>query len=580
MLTKLVIRDFKRFEDVEIELGDPVVFIGPNDSGKTTALQALALWGLGLKRWNEKRSTKVTPARRSGVAINRKDLLAVPVPSAIQIWRDLHVRRVEGAKSKKRTENIRVEIVVEGTNGQESWSCGLEFDYANTESFYCRPLRVAGSSEERMPIPEPASAIRMAYLPPMSGLAANEPRLDQGAINVRLGEGRTAEVLRNLCYQLSTLGDGASKWKVVVDDVKRLFGATLGDPVYIAERGEVAMTFSPGRGVELDLSASGRGMQQTLLLLAHIANNPGCVLLLDEPDAHLEILRQRQILVLVAEAAARERCQVVLASHSEVVLREAAERGTIVAFVGKPHRIQAGKKAGVEKALKEIGYDDYLRAEVEGWVLYLEGSTDLSVLQAFAKRLGHPVAEKLELPFCHYVANNAQMARNHFHGLREAKPSLVGFLLLDRLDREPGSVHPQLPEHQWQRREIENYLCQPETLLAYAESRMDEIRNGLFSQSERDRARSAMKSAIERNVAPAALEDRLHPWWSNAKASEEFLTPVLHSFEKEMGIRVGSMNKSRYHMLVEFIPDDQVPDEVKRVLDGIHAQSRKATPGP
>ena len=37
----------------------------------------------------------------------------------------------------------------------------------------------------------------------MSGLTANETRLDPGAIQVRLGEGRTAEVLRNLCYQIA-----------------------------------------------------------------------------------------------------------------------------------------------------------------------------------------------------------------------------------------------------------------------------------------------------------------------------------------------------------------------------------------
>ena len=43
MLTKLTVRNFKRFEDVEIELGNPVVFIGPNNSGKTSAMQALAL---------------------------------------------------------------------------------------------------------------------------------------------------------------------------------------------------------------------------------------------------------------------------------------------------------------------------------------------------------------------------------------------------------------------------------------------------------------------------------------------------------------------------------------------------------
>ena len=34
MLTRLTIRNFKRFGKVEIELGSPVVFIGPNNSGE------------------------------------------------------------------------------------------------------------------------------------------------------------------------------------------------------------------------------------------------------------------------------------------------------------------------------------------------------------------------------------------------------------------------------------------------------------------------------------------------------------------------------------------------------------------
>ena len=73
MLTKLTIRNFKRFEKLEIELGSPVVFIGPNNSGKTSAMQALALWDIGLKRWNEKRSGKSTPEKRPGVTVSRCD---------------------------------------------------------------------------------------------------------------------------------------------------------------------------------------------------------------------------------------------------------------------------------------------------------------------------------------------------------------------------------------------------------------------------------------------------------------------------------------------------------------------------
>ena len=53
MLTRLRIKNFKRFPNADIELGQAVVFIGQNNSGKTTALQAMALWDVGLRKWNE-----------------------------------------------------------------------------------------------------------------------------------------------------------------------------------------------------------------------------------------------------------------------------------------------------------------------------------------------------------------------------------------------------------------------------------------------------------------------------------------------------------------------------------------------
>jgi predicted ATP-dependent endonuclease of OLD family len=43
MLTLLQIRNFKTLEEADIPLGQNVVLIGPNNSGKTSALQALSL---------------------------------------------------------------------------------------------------------------------------------------------------------------------------------------------------------------------------------------------------------------------------------------------------------------------------------------------------------------------------------------------------------------------------------------------------------------------------------------------------------------------------------------------------------
>ena len=154
--------------------------------------------------------------------------------------------------------------------------------------------------------------------------------------------------------------------------------------------------------------------------------NPGAVILLDEPDAHLEILRQRQIYRLISEVASESGSQIIAASHSEVLLNEAADRDLVIAFVGRPHRIGDGQSQ-VRKALAEIGFDQYYQAEQTGWVLYLEGSTDLAILQAFADRLGNEGAVRaLERPFVHYVGNRPSAAAHHFHGLREALPNLKG----------------------------------------------------------------------------------------------------------------------------------------------------------
>jgi hypothetical protein len=169
MLTRLTVRNFKRFGAIEVELGNPVVFIGPNNSGKTTALQALALWDIGLRRWNEKRGGKQAPEKRPGVTISRRDLIATPVPNANLLWRDLHVRDLQRVDGKPQTQNIRIEIAVEGVTEGQAWQCGLEFDYANEESFYCRPLLRADGT--RMPVLEKAGKQKIAFLPPMSGLA-------------------------------------------------------------------------------------------------------------------------------------------------------------------------------------------------------------------------------------------------------------------------------------------------------------------------------------------------------------------------------------------------------------------------
>lgn len=80
------------------------------------------------------------------------------------------------------------------------------------------------------------------------------------------------------------------------------FDVTLMPPQSVAARGEITMTYKRD-GASLDLSSAGRGQQQILLLLAYVLANPGTTLLLDEPEAHLEVVRQRETYNLLSELA-------------------------------------------------------------------------------------------------------------------------------------------------------------------------------------------------------------------------------------------------------------------------------------
>jgi len=407
----------------------------------------------------------------------------------------------------------------------------------------------------------------------MSGLSAAEPKLEPGRINVLIGEGQTAQVLRNLCNQIFEK-EPNTDWHALTSHIKKLFGVTLLSPKYIKERGEITMAYEEPNKTRLDLSSSGRGIQQTILLLAHLYANPGTVLLLDEPDAHLEVLRQRQMYQLLTEVAEQQNSQIIAASHSEIVLNEAADRDIVIAFVGRPHRIN-DRGSQVYKALKEIGFDQYYLAEETGWVLYLEGSTDLAILSAFAQKLDHEAAALLERPFVHYIGTNVpQNARDHFYGLREAKNDLVGIAIVDRMDKELPQKTP-LVEVMWKKKEIENYLCYEDVLMKYAT--YDLPKDDLFSNAEMSRRQQAMKESIDEITKALEKLKKPSPWSSDIKVSDDFLDILFDTYFEKIGLP-NLLRKSGYHVLAKMVPKEEIDRDVIEKLDAIVAVAKNAKP--
>src|SRR5207244_11536493 len=73
-------------------------------------------------------------------------------------------------------------------------------------------------------------------------------------------------------------------------------------------------------GRRVDIASAGSGFQRVLMLLAMLNTRPGAVLLLDEPDAHLHMILQDAIYGELRSTAARTGSQLIVATHSEVII--------------------------------------------------------------------------------------------------------------------------------------------------------------------------------------------------------------------------------------------------------------------
>ena len=173
------------------------------------------------------------------------------------------------------------------------------------------------------------------------------------------------------------------------------------------------------------------------------------------------------------------------------------------------------------------------------------------------------------------MANLPAKAREHFFGLREAKPDLVGVAVFDSIPQDLSEKGP-LCELKWRRREIENYLCFPQTLLAYAEQVEGEA-GPLFEPAPRERQRSRDATGYGRGGRGIKNVVKPDPFGPEVKASDEFLEPVFQKYFEKLGLR-NLMQKTDYHVLAHLVPREQIDPEIAVKLDRIVEVANRAKP--
>ncbi len=549
MIRKVVLRRFKRFNDQSFDnLDGQIVLAGPNNAGKTTLLQAIATWHLAFMRWKE-----LNDFQRHGGAYPKS-------PIARQAFSSVPLRAFDALWHERRPGQGPIEIAVTLTSGE---TITMEIISDSTEQVYVRPKPGVA--------PDLLRDLRLdvAFVPPMTGLGPEEPVYQQPFIRHLLGQGKPGDVLRNILWQLSQKQEA---WDALVAAISRLFGFNLIPPN--AEGAFIIAEYQPAHaGHRLDIAAAGSGFQQVLMLMAFLHLRPASILLLDEPDAHLHVILQDAIYGELCSVAARQGSQLVIATHSEVIINS-VDPDRLLLVMHQPRRIANREdRTRLRRALGVLTNTDLMQAVDAPGVLFLEGSSDLALLRAWAAVLGHPARETLttrlfwkQTSHQHRDGANGVSSREMHDLLRLVRDDLPGLEITDGDGRGEHGDTPitgnGMQRIRWRRYEIESYLIHPGALERFVITKVGE------AGSEQHIADLRIK--LSEIFPPAILANPLgdHPMLRGTKARTDLLPPLLDA----AGLH--GIDYTEYHEIAALMLPTEIHPEVVEKLDAIQRAFR------
>jgi len=481
MIHKLILKNFKKVKDETFLFNNFDLIVGANNSGKSTALQALAIWQYCVDqfRLSKKKGT-------NGIQVVLPNFTALPLPEFNLLWTDRTDREYKDDQTKntgKALQYIYIEIDVYWNDnaGDEKSFCVL-MRYQSPQAVYAKPKEGWQNFMELDATPEMP---RIVYIPPFSGLEPNEEWKADGNVRQNIGKAQPGSVLRNLLYRVTDRTGIAVKqnkdWAEIVSRIKDWFGVVILPPQYDpANSTKIIVEYKQAKR-EYDIISGGSGFHQIVTLLAFLYGYPDATtILVDEPDAHLHVNLQRQIINYLKQ---RNEKQFLIATHSEEFITGVDINSILSILSGKPKRVDSNNN--IIAALSEVDNIDVVRTQESPFILYLEGEDDERILSAWANILGKTEVYQKFYPYILGGSTKNDMrtkADNHFKALKLIVPDLKRALLLD-YDSDEVAINPpsnQPVMNEWKRKNIDNYLLVPDAWKRAVAKELKEEPDSLF----------------------------------------------------------------------------------------------------
>ena len=563
MIKCICLENYRCFENTSIQFKDISVVVGKNNAGKSSLIEALRMVALSVRKCAHTTYKEIPkefgrPSRERGFRLE-VERLKVDLRGIVYRYEDI---------------NAKIQAIFDN---------GVKINiYANKYHAYAILLDKDGRC-----ISNREKALRyvdftVAILPQIGLIKENEKKLSEETVDKDRDTYLSSRHFRNEIYNYKL-----EYWEEFVSLAQETWkGLRINTIEYELETDILALYVSDIDFYD-EIGIMGSGLQMWLQIMWFLSRTKGnTTVILDEPDVYMHPDLQRKLIRIVKKRYP----QVIIATHSIEIISEVESQNIITVDKKSRKMHYATDMQAVQKIVDDIGTVSNLALMRLGDArkcLFVEGK-DLKILTKIAEKiLGNQIDSLEVLP--HVSINGFHNLRETFGAAKlfhdETKGMIKCICILDSdyypedmLEKNYEEAKANFLElHIWKRKELENYILEPNVLfrlskqstdmyecfLQELEELVDTYENRVFDQY----AEHILKyRKVDVSTANAEARTYMRKMWTNLQnklalvGGKNFMKQLNSWFRKKY-----SVNLSVTKIISEF-QEDEFDGEIIRMI--------------
>ncbi len=450
MIKSIHLLNYRCFENTTIQFKNISAIVGKNNAGKSSLIEALRMVAMSVRKCTHTTYRDLPkefgrPIREQGFRLE-VEKLKIDLRGVVYRYEDV---------------NAQVQAVFENNV--------KIYIYANKSYAYAVVYDKNGKCVRNRGMALKAIEFSVSILPQIGLIKENEKRLAIETVDKDKETYLSSRHFRNEIYNYKS-----DYWDEFVELAENTWSGLRINAIEYEPSADILALYICDTDFYAEIGLMGSGLQMWLQIMWFLARTKENVtVILDEPDVYMHPDLQRKLIRLVK----RRYSQVIIATHSIEIISELDPKNIITLDKKNRKMSYATDLQGVQKIIDDIGTVSNLALMRLGDVrkcLFVEGK-DLKIMTKIAEVIfGNHINSLEVLP---------HVSLNGFHNLREAfgtsklfydetRGMIKCICILDSdyypndmIEKKYKEAHDNyLDLHIWKRKELENYLLEPQVL--------------------------------------------------------------------------------------------------------------------